>query len=282
MQHRIAITFALAILLSACGESTPPEPETPTSQSQASNGSEAGSMDAEPTSTAPTGTAGEPSVEPPSQSDGSSGQQAGNVELLVALGLVRGHLHAANALYDAGEARLAARQLEQPRMALDGELAQMLEARGMPTFEEEITTFFEAVEGGADAGEVTEAWRTADESIESVGRDIDSTPKQELMSVAGLLDHIADRYRTGIVDRVVENEHDYQAAWGFYQVALQRVGQLNTTSEVPRESISEAAIVLANLEDLWPSLEPVEEVFGKVERVEVAAERIRGMANELG
>ena len=102
------------------------------------------------------------------------------------------------------------------------------------------------------------------------------------MSVAGLLDHIAERYRSGVVDRAVENEHDYQAAWGFHQVALQRVGQLNTTTDVGREAISEAAIVLANLEDLWPALDPAEEVFGKVERIEVAADRIRGMANELG
>ncbi|MDX1626486.1 MAG: hypothetical protein R3323_08225, partial [Wenzhouxiangellaceae bacterium] len=140
----------------------------------------------------------------------------------------------------------------------------------------------DAVDNRADADAVMSAWRDVDETIESIERGVEATPEQELLAVAAILDVAAEEYGIGVADDgVVDNAHEYQDAWGFTQIALQRVGQVAATSDVERSATAQAAVAVSSLEDLWPELAPQIVRQADVSRIEAAAERVREVAGNI-
>jgi hypothetical protein len=290
----IALLTALSIALTvaACGDSTPPEPEPADRQTERANANdgsdEAASANDEADSAREEADSADDDANGPA--DGSAPQadslETGDVELLVALGRVRGHLRAARALYEDERPVAAERQLQTPREAMDGDVAAALDARGFESFGETFSELAGRIDDRADAGEVVAAWLTVDGAIETIERDVAATPKQELEVVARLLEHTHERYRSamgnGVGSGVVENEADYHASWGLQHVALERVGQIVATSDVERSATAEAGVAVSSLSDLWPTLTPVMEIDADAERIAAAAERIRGIADEIG
>ena len=205
-----------------------------------------------------------------------------DVAFLERLGLIRGHLHAGNALYQEGLAEMAATHMKHPRDELYSGLVPAIEARGFEPFDAELTALKDAVDNRADADAVMSAWRDVDEAIESIERGVEATPEQELLAVAAILDVAAEEYGIGVADDgVVDNAHEYQDAWGFTQIALQRVGQVAATSDVERSATAQAAVAVSSLEDLWPELAPQIVRQADVSRIEAAAERVREVAGNL-
>ncbi|HKL51633.1 MAG TPA: hypothetical protein VJ908_10720 [Wenzhouxiangellaceae bacterium] len=204
------------------------------------------------------------------------------VAFLLRLGLIRGHLHAGNALYQQGAGEMAATHMKHPKDELYAGLVPAIETRGLSPFDAELTTLAEAVEGGAEAAAVEQAWRSLDEAIESIERGVDTTPREQLMAIAGMLDTAAEEYKIAVFEGMVEDVHEYQDAWGFQQIALQRVGQIEANSEAERSAKAKAAVAVSSLEDLWPDLDPVGPVGGNADRIVAAAERIRAVAEQAG
>lgn len=205
-----------------------------------------------------------------------------NVAFLVRLGLVRGHLHAGNALYQQDETEMAATHMKHPRDELYAGLVPAIEARGMQPFDAELTALAEAVETGADAERVAQAWDGVEEAIVSIEQGIDASPREELQAIAGMLDTAAEEYRAGVFDAMVKDVHEYQDSWGFQQIALARVGRIETTSENERSAKAEAAVTVSSLDDLWTGLNPANRVGGDADRIAAAADRIRSAASDLG
>jgi uncharacterized lipoprotein len=274
MLHKTTTLLLLALILAACSDSTPPEREandgtTTSASEQSSDAASSESMSSDASTEA---------AEPDSTTDTTPTTSEDPFATLVALGVVRGHLRAARALYREGETDAAAVQFEQAERALDDETL----AGRRSAFEAAFDRLGERIDERVGADEVVETWRSVDESIESVEREIAASPARELEVVAALLDRIHDRYGTAIVNGVVENEADYHASWGLKHVALERIGQIVATSDVERGATAEAGVAISSLEDLWPSLTPVTEVSGDAGRIQAAAERIRGVADEIG
>jgi len=191
-------------------------------------------------------------------------------------------LHAGSVLYRPGAAEMAATHMKHPRDELYAGLVPAIEARGLSPFDAELTALAEAVKGGAEAAVVEQTWRTLDEAIESIERSVKATSREQLMAIAGMLDTAAEEYKIAVFEDMVEDVHEYQDAWGFQQIALQRVGQIEANSGAERSAKTEAAVAVSSLEDLWPSLNPTgSDAAGNADRISSAAERIRGVAKEM-
>ncbi|MBY6204544.1 hypothetical protein [Halomonas denitrificans] len=205
-----------------------------------------------------------------------------DVAFLSRLGLIRGHLHAGHALYINDYRDMAATHMKHPRDELYAGLEPAIEARGFQPFDDRLTVLKDAVDSGADGAEVTEAWREIDEAIETIERGVDASAADELRAVADMLETAAEEYAVGVVDGVVANEHEYQDAWGFTQIALERVGQIAATSDVERSATAQAAVVISSLADLWPELAPVEVPGAEADRIAGAADQLRALADGMG
>lgn len=270
MSIRIAFAFLLASLLAACGDPQPSESDGGQQAAAAQNAEADQHHDA----------GGQADAEPQSSQQNAPDLATDNVAFLVRLGLIRGHLHAGNALYQQGSEEMAATHMKHPKDELYAGLVPAMEARGLSPFDAELTSLAEAVEGGAEAAAVEQAWRTLDEAIESIERGVDANSREQLMAIAGMLDTAAEEYKVAVFDGMVEDVHEYQDAWGFQQIALQRVGQIETSSEAGRSAKAEAAVAVSSLEDLWTDLVPVGPVGGNGDRISSAAKRIRGLAEK--
>ncbi len=232
----------------------------------------------------------DPGQEPVSGADaGTSEGSSASTELarddaafLERLGLIRGHLHAGHALYTDGKPAMAETHMKHPRDELYAGLVPAIEARGFTPFDAELTALKSAVDAGAPSDEVTTAWREVDGAIERLERATDATAQEELLAIAAMLDTAAEEYGIGVVDGVVDNVHEYQDAWGFSQVALERVGQIASTTDVERQATAEAAVAISSLEDLWPNLDPKVRLGTREERIADAADRVRSLARSIG
>ena len=201
-----------------------------------------------------------------------------DVAFMKRLGLIRGHLHAGHALYIDGEPAMAETHMKHPRDELYAGLVPAIEARGLDPFDAELTALKTAVDSGASGEEVTAAWRAVDGAIEGIERATATSPRDELLAIAAMLDTAAEEYAIGVVDGVVDNVHEYQDAWGFTQVALERVGQVVSTTDIERAATAEAAVAISSLEDLWPNLDPKVRLETRDERIAEAADRVRSLA----
>lgn len=224
-----------------------------------------------------------PAAENRGETSGTSNALAtDDVAFLHRLGLIRGHLHAGHALYINGYANMAATHMKHPRDELYAGLVPAIEARGFQPFDDHLTALKDAVESGADGDEVTEAWREIDEAIETIERGVNASAADELRAVADMLETAAEEYAIGVVDGVVDNEHEYQDAWGFMQISLERVGQIAATTDVERSATAQAGVIISSLADLWPELAPVEVPGAEADRIAGAADQLRALADGLG
>lgn len=177
---------------------------------------------------------------------------------------------------------MSATHMKHPKDELYAGLVPAIEARALTPFDAELTALAEAVEGEVDAAEVEQAWRDLDEAVEAAERGVDATPREQLMAIAGMLDTAAEEYEIAVFEGAVQDVHEYQDAWGFQQIALERVGQIEATTEAERSAKAEAAVTVSSLDDLWPGLTPTGDEAGDSERISSAAERVRGLAEALG
>lgn len=261
----LSITLPLVLLLSGCGNGEPEpmaSPQAQESEAAPMRGTDAGSGDA-------------------ADSTNSTELARDNAAFLERLGLIRGHLHAGHALYVDGKPDMARTHMKHPRDELYADLVPAIEARALSPFDAELNSLKNAVDSGAPGDDVTAAWREVDGAIERIERATGATPQEELLAIAAMLDMAAEEYAIGVVDGVVDNVHEYQDAWGFTQVALERVGQIASTTDVEREATAEAGVAISSLEDLWPNLDPKVRLEVRSERITGAADRIRALAEGI-
>lgn len=260
--------LVIALFLAGCGGDSPDATEP---NSGSGNGDQA-SM---------TATSEEMSAGRAEDADASSKLASDDVAFLERLGLIRGHLHAGHALYINDLADMAVTHMKHPRDELYAGLVPAIEARGLDPFDVELTGLKDAVESGAPREDVTAAWRAVDGAIETIERGTSASPRDELLAIAGMLDTAAEEYAIGVVEGVIDNVHEYQDAWGFTQVALERVGQVAVTSDVERTATAEAGVAVSGLADHWPNLDPQVRLETNASTITAAADRVRGVAEDL-
>ena len=193
-----------------------------------------------------------------------------DVAYLVRLGLMRGHLLVSNELYELGALDAARTHSKHPADELYAGMGNEFAARGTTGFGAELAAHAEAAEGD-DAAAVGDAYAALTAAIDTSEAAVSPSTTMIAEVVVELLREAAREYAIGIVDGRLANAHEYQDAYGFTQVALawaMRGGESDAAAFAP---IAERIRILA---DMWPSLEPPDEVDSQAARLYGAAAEV--------
>ena len=204
-----------------------------------------------------------------------------DVAFLERLGLIRGHLHVGNALYQEGQVEMAETHMKHPRDELYAGLVPAIRARGASPFDTALTALAEAVESDAGNERVETAWQAVDDAIRTIASSTNASVRQQLVAIANMVRTAADEYAIGVVDGEIDNAHEYQDAWGFVQVARARLDALSPDGEAERKITAEATEALEGIDSLWPGLAPEGPVEGQASTLYGAAARIELAALSL-
>lgn len=166
------------------------------------------------------------------------------------LSKMRGHLMAAEALIEAGEADMAAPHLKHPLKENYDALESAFEERGVPEFEATL----EAMEASDPSNSADALAKIADarKAIDVAGEGID--PSAKAHGVVALLREAAQEYEEGVKDGKVEELAEYQDAYGFVRAADSLMQGLS--GGIPAEAAEGLNAALSSLKDALPSPVP--------------------------
>src|SRR6056297_1191973 len=194
---------------------------------------------------------------------------------LTRLGLIRGHLRVGYELYRDGHLDMAITHMKHPRDELYAGLVPAMEARSAALFDAELTTLNELVTSDAGAAEVEAAHAALEQGIVAAESVASGSLKTALLSIMDLVRTAGEEYALGVEDGRLVNRHEYQDAYGFTQIAKQRLRNLpaEVRAQSP-ETVEKVQQLLADLDDLWPEIAPGDSVDGNPSRLYGAAARI--------
>ncbi|RDX37849.1 hypothetical protein DZA50_01490 [Kangiella sp. HD9-110m-PIT-SAG07] len=198
-----------------------------------------------------------------------------NAAYLARLGLMRGHLWVGIKLYREGHIAMAKTHMKHPKDELYAGLESVFKERGVAGFAGELSTLADAVNNEQGTEAVESAYDdllkaiTASEGMEAM------SAKEALMSISQMIRTAADEYAIGVKKGEIVNVHEYQDAYGFTEIAIERLERLSDKQKAQAESdIVNTKALLLELRNLWPTVNPQGKVEGDVSLLYGAAARI--------
>ncbi|TCO78532.1 hypothetical protein [Chromatocurvus halotolerans] len=212
------------------------------------------------------------------EGEGASGPadlKADDQAYLTRLGLIRGHLRVGYELYRDGHIEMAITHMKHPRDELYAGLVPAMEARDAALFDTELSTLAERVTADAGAAEVEAAYAALEQRIVNAETVASVSLKTALLSVMDLVRTAGEEYALGVEEGRLVNRHEYQDAYGFTEIAKQRLRDLpaEVRAQSP-ETVERVQQLLADLNDLWPDIAPGDSVDGEPSRLYGTAARI--------
>lgn len=184
-----------------------------------------------------------PTVEatPAPEAETAPVEAIGAQPLPLRLAFMSGHVEAGIALYKAGAPEMAAKHLLHPVSESYAEERAGLDALGFdPALFEAVS---KALEAGQTADDIAAQLAAAEAHLADIAARAGGDPAE---IIAFLMDTVIDEYGEGVADGVVVNAGEYQDAFGFTVVAIQRVPGLPEAQQGPVLEALEA------LRGLWP------------------------------
>ena len=213
-----------------------------------------------------------PAPEPPVEETPAADVRAelSDAAYLVRLGLMRGHLLVGHELFGLGALDAARTHSKHPADELYAGMDNEFAARGTNGFGAQLEAHAAASQGD-DAAAVADAYAVLTAAIGTSEAAVSPSAAMIAEVVVELLREAAREYAIGVVNGRLANAHEYQDAYGFTQVAL---------AWAVRGADSDAAVFariaerIRSLADMWPSLEPPEEVDAQAARLYGAAAEV--------
>ena len=175
--------------------------------------------------------------------EGGEGGEAGHVDALprhLRLAFMTGHVEAGLALFRAGEPGMAAKHLLHPVSETHAAERAGLDELGFQA--ELFETVSTALDEGKAASEIEPQLQAAEANLASVA---EKAGGDTVEIIKFLMETINEEYAIGVKDGVVTDPGEYQDAYGFAIVALDRAAKLDgEAGELVREEI-------ATLVSLW-------------------------------
>jgi len=194
---------------------------------------------------------------------------------LARIGLMRGHLWVGIKLYREGHLAMAKTHMKHPKDELYAGLEPVFKARGVDGFAEELAVLADAVNNEKGDEAVESSYElllkaiTASEGIDSM------TTKDALVSISQMIRTAADEYAIGVKSGEIVNVHEYQDAYGFTEIAIERLDRLSEAQQQEAASdIARTKELLLELRTLWPTVNPQGTVEGDASALYGAAARI--------
>ena len=206
-----------------------------------------------------------------------------DVDYLLNLGLIRGHLLVGHTLFRLGEQTAARSHARHPADELYMAVVPELERRGVAGFAAELEVHAEALASG-DTASVASAYAALTAAIGRTEAAVDASPIVAGRVIVGLLREAAREYDIGVVDGQLADAHEYQDAYGFTQVA-NRLAHARHAA-LPRDHGERPVFArmvrrIEALGDLWPALMPPLQLTQSATRLDAAADEIEEMALRL-
>lgn len=202
-----------------------------------------------------------------------------NAAYLARLGLIRGHLWVGIKLYQEGHLAMAKTHMKHPKDELYAGLESVFEARGVNGFAKELSALADAVNHGQGEKAVDAAYKDLLEAIDLSENIETMSAKEALISISQMIRTAADEYAVGVKKGSIVNVHEYQDAYGFTEIAIERLERLTSEQKAEAaEDIERTKKLLIELRTLWPKVNPEGSVEGDATSLYGAAARIELMA----
>lgn len=218
--------------------------------------------------------------------EGEGGEGGSSIDLtkddaayLAQLGLIRGHLWVGYKLYKEGHIDMAKTHMKHPEDELYAGLEPVFKARKVDGFAKELQVLADAVNQEKGEAAVYKAYRTLQNQIAKSERIAEKTARDVLISISLMIRTAADEYAIGVKDGDVVNVHEYQDAYGFTEIAIERLDAINVEQQqLAQKDIENTRQWLLELRELWPTVNPqgklegdASHLYGAAARIELAA-----------
>jgi Helix-hairpin-helix motif len=210
--------------------------------------------------------------------------EAKDLDYMVKLGLMKGHLYVAKELLDLGVAKQAEPHIGHPVEEIYVDVEDQLKERGVKEFKAGLINLQALVKAGAQDkakvdAEFSQSMTAIDGAIASLPEAQRKTPKFVLQVVNGLLETAKSEYAAAIADGKIKETVEYQDSRGFVNYASEIYGTIAT--QVPPEAGKQISTTMTELQTVWPSPIPPAipvktpaEVIELIKRLELAAQPI--------
>ena len=172
---------------------------------------------------------------------GESGALTGidpDAAYITRLGLVEGHLIAAQALYARGMTDAAIALSGHPEAEMMDEVRETLEERGAPDFSDALDNVGMTMAEGVPPAQITDAMARLHAEIVAAEEAADPSPRTRFEAILALTRAAANGYEGALDDGAVEDVFGYHESFGFISVARSMATEL-ATAEDPE--VAEAA-----------------------------------------
>ena len=211
-------------------------------------------------------------------SDGAGDQRiqelvTDSVSYIYELSLIRGHLWVAERLSMTGYLDHAAMHAKHPEDEIYSDLVEVFDAKGLPGFASELSTFSNAVVSGNKKA-IEQDYMTLVDAVKRSYGSVELSTREVLELVNRLISQAAREYAVGIIDGQVNNVHEYQDARGFIEIAMDLTQNREQKMGLSENQLVVIGLLRDRLEDLlemWPALVPVNEVPFEASRLFGAA-----------
>ncbi|MBV35237.1 MAG: hypothetical protein CMP47_07230 [Rickettsiales bacterium] len=202
-----------------------------------------------------------------------------NAAYLARLGLIRGHLWVGIKLYQEGHLAMAKTHMKHPKDELYAGLEPVFEARGVSGFAKELSALADAVNNELGDEAVNSAYAELLKAIDRSENLESKSAKEALISISQMIRTAADEYAIGVKKGAIVNVHEYQDAYGFTGIAIERLERLTAEQQKQAaEDIERTKQLLLELRTLWPKVNPEGSVEGDAASLYGTAARIELMA----
>lgn len=218
--------------------------------------------------------------------EGEGGEGGANIDLakdnaayLAQLGLIRGHLWVGYKLYQEGHIDMAKTHMKHPEDELYAGMEPVFKARQVDGFAKELQILADAVNGEKGDAAVKKAYQALQNQIAKSERIEEKSARDVLISISLMVRTAADEYAIGVKNGDVVNVHEYQDAYGFTEIAIERLDAINSEQQqLAAKDIENTRQWLLELRNLWPTVDPqgklegdASHLYGVAARIELAA-----------
>ena len=197
--------------------------------------------------------------------------EAKDLDYMVKLGLIKGHMYVAKELLDLGKPEQAEPHIGHPVEEIYADVEGQLSERGVADFKSTLIGLHDTVKAGAkDQAKVEQDFAASmnaiDSAIAKLPESQRKSPKFVMQIIAGLLETAKDEYDAAVVDGKIEEPIEYQDSRGFVRYASELYQSVS--AGLKPEISDKMTKILADLATAWPEALPPEVPVKSPEQVE--------------
>jgi hypothetical protein len=173
----------------------------------------------------------------------------------IKLSLIEGHLWVANELVIQGHLTMGSKHSKHPAQEVYKELTPLFKKINSIGFADELQRMATHLKD-EEIEEFRSVYLEVVSAIKAIYPLMALTVAQELEISVGLLEQAHLEYAVGVLDGDVLDLQEYQDAWGFTNIAEERLRSLEgkTQSQLAQRELHNLKTYFANAYQLWPSL----------------------------